>query len=280
MAEKISGPSDKPQYANRCFSSLNIHETAEEDVARLIEDLSDNKAIQDGDIQIKFIKLSNSILAPILTHIFNRCTNEGTYPNCFKISQITPICKSGDQTRCTNYRPISILLQFNKIFENILHTRVYSYLQEFNLLSKHQYGYRPRSTTTYAVETIHSTLLNNSDNGLCTCSVFIDLSKAFDTVNFKIILEQLYFNFGIRGMPLKLFTSYLSNRRHYTTIKNTKSQLANISCGESQGSVLGPLLFIMCLNYLPNCSAFKTVLYANDTYLSLSHKNVLSWKTW
>jgi len=87
-----------------------------------------------------------------------------------------------------------------------------------SLLSKHQYGYRPRPTTDYAVETSHSTLLN-SGNGLYTCSVFIDLSKALDTVNFKILLEKLYFNFGIRGIPLQLFASYLSNRQHYTTIK-------------------------------------------------------------
>jgi len=227
----ISGPSDKRQYANPCCSPLYMHETSEEEVPRLIEDLWDNKAIQYGEIQTKFIKLSKSILTPFLTRIFNRCINEGTYPNCFKISQITPIYKSGDQTSCTNYRPISILLQFNKMFENILHARVYSYLQEFNLLSKHQYGCRPKSATAYAVETIHSTLLNSSDNALCTCSIFIDLSKTFDTVNFKIPLEKLYFNFGIRGMPLQLFTSYLSNQRNYTTNKNTKSQLANISCG-------------------------------------------------
>jgi len=99
-----------------------MHETSEEEVSRLIENLSDNKPIQHGDIKTKFIKLSKLILAPFLTRIFNRCMNEGTYPNCFKMYQIIPIHKSGDQMRCNNYRPISILRQFNKIVEKFLHT--------------------------------------------------------------------------------------------------------------------------------------------------------------
>jgi len=214
------------------------------------------------------------VLSPILTHLFNSCINEGSYPDCFKNAQITPVCKSADQTNCNNYRPISILLQLNKILEKILHTRVYAYLQEFNLLSNCQYGFRPKSATAFAVENIYFNLLINKQKGSYTCSIFLDLSKAFDTVNHDISLQKLQLYFRIRGVPLQLFSNYLLNRKQYVINRNTKSSLKNISCGVPQGSVLGPLLFIMYTSDLPNCSTFTTVLYADDTYLCLSDKNL------
>ena len=113
-----------------------------------------------------------------------------------------------------------------------------------------------------------------SDNGLYSCSVFLDLSKAFDTINHNILFDKFYHNFGIRGIPLQLFRSYLSNRKQFVKLKNVKSGLVDFSNGVPQGSVLGPLLFIMYTNDLPKSSAFYTVLYADDTYLCLSHKNL------
>jgi len=165
-------------------------------------------------------------------------------------------------------------LQFNKILEKILHTRVYAYFQEFNLLSNYQYGFRPKSATAFAVENIHSNLLINREKGFHTCSIFLDLSKAFDTVNHDILLQKLQFYFGIRRVPLQLFSNYLLNRKQYVINRNTKSSLKNISCGVPQGSVLGPLLFIMYKNDLPNCSTFTTALYGDGTYLCLSDKNL------
>ena len=174
---------------------------------------------------------------------FYRCINESGYPDCFKIAQITPVYKSADQTNCNNYRAISILLQFNKILEKILRTRVYAYLQEFNLLSNNQYGFRPKPATSFAVENIYSNLLINKENGLYTCSIFLDLSKAFDTVNHDILLQKLQFDFGIRGVPLQLSSNNLLNRKQYVVKRNTKSSLKNIPCGVPQGAVLGSLFY-------------------------------------
>jgi len=130
--------------------------------------------------------MAKTVLAPFLSVVFNKCMAKGVYLNSLKVAQVIPVHKKGDKSACTNYRPISLLSQFNKIFERILHHRLYSYLQDFDLLTGHQFGFRPNSSTSLAVKSIYSDLLHNYDNGLFTYSLFIDLSKAFDTVNHNI----------------------------------------------------------------------------------------------
>jgi len=218
--------------------------------------------------------MAKTVLAPFLSVVFNKCMVKGVYPNSLKVAQVIPVHKKGDESACTNYRPISLLSQFNKIFERILHHRLYSYLQDFELLTGHQFGFRPNSSTSLAVERIYSDLLHNYDNGLFTCSLFIDLSKAFDTVNHNILIKKLHQNYGLNWIALQLFTSYLTKRKQYTVVNGAKSNCRNIACGIPQGSTLGPLLFIIYINDLPLCSKFKTILYADDTYLSLSHSSL------
>jgi len=218
--------------------------------------------------------MAKTVLAPFLSVVFNKCMVKGVYPNSLKVAQVIPVHTKGDKSACTSYRPISLLSQFNKIFERILHHRFYSYLQDFELLTGHQCGFRPNSSTSLAVESIFSDLLHNYDYGLFTCSLFIDLSKAFDTVNHNILIKKLHQNSGLNATALQLFTSYLTNRKQYTVVNGAKSNCRNITCGIPQGSTLGPLLFIMYINDLPLCSKFKTILYADNTYLSLSHSSV------
>ena len=212
MAEQFPYSNILPHLLQQCDNSFFLHETSVEEVQHLISNLKEGKALQQSDIPTKFLKMATSVVAPYLVRIYNCCMIEGVYPNELKIAQVIPVFKSGNTHLCSNYRPISILSQLNKIFEKVLHARVYSYLQEFNLLSPHQYGFRPQSSTALAVENICSQLYQSSDSGLYTCSLFIDLSKAFDTVNHAILLDKMEYSFGIKGGALKLFSNYLSNR--------------------------------------------------------------------
>ena len=143
----------------------------------------------------------------------------GVFPNCLKIAEVIPIYKKRDQNMPTNYRPISLLSQFDKFFEKMLFSRLFSYLDKNQLLSKNQFRFRPNSSIQFAKSTIHDKLIKNIDNGLYTCCIFLDLSKAFDTVNHKVLLWKLHHYFGIRGIALHLIESYLSNRYQYTNVQ-------------------------------------------------------------
>jgi len=128
--------------------------------------------------------------------------------------------------------------------------------------------------TTHTICNIYDQLINIADNGLYSCCIFLNLTKAFDIVDHNILLDKMNHFFGIRGQALELFRNYLSNRKQYTKILNYKSQLAEISHGVPQGSSLGPLLFLLYINDLPHASQLDTTLFADDTYLTLSDKRI------
>ena len=185
-----------------------------------------------------------------------------------------PIFKKGDSNQASNYRPISLLSQFSKVLEKLIYNRLYLHLEKNNLLSKHQYGFRRNSSSTHTLCNIYEKLLKSVDNSLYTCCVFLDLTKAFDTVDHQILLDKLERNYGIRGLALQLMESYLSSRQQYSKIPPYKSKLGKITCGVPQGSSLGPLLFLLYVHDLPLVSQFDTTLFADDTYLTLSGKSL------
>ena len=151
----------------------------------------------------------------------------------------------------SNYRPITVLPILSKILEGLVHTQIYSYLCENKILSQSQFGFRPKLSTSTALAFFTDSILDNADNGLITASVFLDLNEAFDTVDHNILLRKLKL-IGLDSKSLNWFESYLSNRLQKTSISNTLSSPLPVSVGVPQGSILGPLLFIIYVNEMPN----------------------------
>ena len=209
-----------------------------------------------------------------MVRIFNLAISTGVYPTNLKIAKVIPIFKKGDPTSVNNYRPISILSTINKIFEKILYARLTKYIDDFQLLYKYQFGFRKNHSTEHALIEITDQIKLSMNNNQITCGIFVDLSKAFDTVNHHMLLDKLE-NLGIRGKALELFRSYLSGRKQYVNIDNCKSKTRSITCGVPQGSVLGPLFFLLFINDLPNCCpSGKVRIFADDTNVFFHCNNI------
>ena len=198
--------------------------------------------------------------------------SNGTFPECFKVAKVIPLFKGRDKQDPNSYRPISLLPGFGKLFEKVISTRMLSYLDKYNLLSHTQFGFRKGFNTEYAILDIYEKLLHNLDNRLSSCAIFLDLAKAFDSVSHNILLQKLK-KFGFRGTSFQLFSSYLRNRPQLVNVEKAESSLKIVEFGVPQGSILGPLLFLIYINDLPQASNFFIKLFADDTFLCYQHEN-------
>ena len=238
-----------------------------------IEKICVRKAMGFDEIAPKVIKWAPDLYAPILLIIFNKCIDLGYYPSEMKIGQVAPIHKKGKQDEKNNYRPITVLTQFNQIFERLLSKRFLNFFEKHNIVTKKQFGFLKKHCTEHAILDLKEFLMNKLDRKEITAVLFLDLQKAFDTVDHQILLQKLY-HYGVRGKAHNLLKSYLSGRTQRTKIKNVLSELASILWGVPQGSVLGPLLFLIYINDLPNASELFSWLFADDTALALSSDNI------
>ena len=205
-----------------------------------------------------------------LTYLINKSFSEGIFPTELKLARVVPILKAGDPMLLTNYRPISILTFFSKIFEKLMYCNIFNFLEENSIIFNRQFGFRQKHSTSHAIITLINKITNSLDHGDIVISIFLDLKKAFDTVDHRILLNKLY-AYGIRGNVHDWFRSYLTDRSQFAIYDRERSDTKQIKCGVPQGSILGPILFIIYMNDIMNVSnILYTILYADDTCAVLS----------
>jgi hypothetical protein len=203
-----------------------------------------------------------------LTHIFNQCVAKSIFPSALKIAKIIPLHKKDDISIFNNYRPISLLPSISKVFEKLLHVQIYSFFMDNQLFYSSQYGFRNmHSTELAAIELIDNVLLY-LDEGKSPISIFLDLSKAFDTIDHNILLNKLKY-YGFNNESLTLISSYLCGRKQYVEFEDVCSNKLPVVTGVPQGSVLGPLFFIIYINDICKATTlFHPTIYADDTTLT------------
>ena len=221
---------------------------------KIITDLKNKKS--SGHDSINSMLMRESSVCDPLAIIFNKSLETGEVPSSLKLAKIVPIYKSKSKEEFKNDRPVSLLPCISKILEKIINKRLYNLLLLQNTPYESQYGFRPKHSTINVVTELSNQDINSIDNKQCTLAVFLDLSKAFDTIDHMTLLARLA-HYGIRGVSLEWFRSYLTNRKQYVQINDEKSATETMTYGVPQGSVLGPILLIIYTNDLPK-SLIKT----------------------
>ena len=214
-------------------------------------------------------------IAEPLSELINKSFLTGSFPDRLKIAKVCPVFKNGDKRLFSNYRPISILPSFSKIYEKVVSRSLVSFLEAGNILVENQYGFRQGRSTYMAIIEMLDKISAAIDNGEYPIAIFINLSKPFDTINHSILLDKLEY-YGIRGFALKWFESYLHSRQQHVFLDGASSGTSHINCGVPQGSILGPLLFILYINDIAKCSEIlRLILFADDTNIFYSSAIVI-----
>ena len=249
----LAPANDKTMYLEDC---------SPDEIMSIISDLDNNKA---SDIPIRIVKKVSHIIALTLSMYYNILMKDGIFPEVLKIGKITPIYKKGNPEDIGNYRPVSTLPIFGKLFEKVIYSRVYSFAQSQGIINPNQFGFRKSHSTSHAVNHSVKIIEDALKAQKHILGIFVDLSKAFDTIDHKILLTKLQ-RYGIRGNTHDLIKSYLSRRHQYTEVLGEKSESLTVEYGVPQGSVLGPLLFILYINDISRASKLGTfIMFADDT---------------
>lgn len=255
----------KFQTLNPVINSMFLHPATLNEAVLTIKDLNSNKSPGPDNIPALFVKNHCTFFATLLADVFNEIAVTGEWPDCLKTARITPVFKSGDEKDPSNYRPISCLSVLDKVIEKLLVNRIVNFIEQHNIMYTHQYGFRKGMSTLSATCDLTEDIYDSLDKREIVGALFIDLKKAFDTIDHALLLEKIEV-YGIRGVAKALICSYLSDRLNYVSIGDSRSTKQPMLYGVPQGSNLGPILFLLFINdlaKLPLCGKLR--LFADDT---------------
>ena len=276
LAEQIPNVHKSPMdyLKSPLTNSFYIFPVTINEIQNEISSLKSGKVTGPFSIPISIMKILKDEISKPLEILFNLSFSLGIVPNGLKLANVIPVYKKGAFTSLSNYRPISLLSVFNKLLEKLICKRLLNVLDKNDVFCDKQFGFRAKHSTDYAVLNIIDKILTAIDNSKFSCGIFLDFSKAFDTVNHEILIKKLEYD-GIRGVAKNWFISYLTNRRQIVTINNVTSDIMPLSCGIPQGSVLGPILFLLYINDFHLCSSlFDIHLFADDANLFYYHEDI------
>ena len=275
LADKIpTSPKSHMSFLTTNFvNSMFVDSATRQEIIEIANSFRTGTAAGYDNLPMGIIKEVISVISEPITHTINLSLSSGVVPRELKIARVIPIFKTGDRGLFNNYRPVSVPSIFFKLLERVMYNRLLNFLNKYNILSINQFGFRKNHSTSLALIHLYDKISTAIDNREYTVGIFLDLSKAFDTVNHEIMLAKLE-HYGVRGNSLQWFKSYLSNREQFVQFNGHCSSTKRIVCGVPQGSILGPLLFLLYINDLCEASdALEFILFADDTNVFFSHKN-------
>ena len=271
LAEKISLPKNKSfeEYLrNPVTQHFSFSLIDKDNVIRVIESLKSKFSYGHDKISNRLLKYVKHELAHPLKLIINQSFEHAIFPELLKIAKVTPLHKKNNDQIFDNYRPISVLPSVSKVFERIMYNQIYDFFSANKIFFTSQYGFRKSHSTELAALELVNRILIEMDKNRLPINIYLDLSKAFDTLDHDILMHKLSY-YGFKNKSYDLLNCYLTNRKQYVEINGTTSKLLNLKCGVPQGSILGPLLFIIYINDITNATTkFHPIIYADDTTLS------------